>query len=256
MPRQRPRLRAILRGHKGYILAVAFSPDGKLLATCSGGFRPSDSTVKLWDVDRALSRGSTEPITLKGHEGVIWCLAFSPDGKTLASGSMDKTVKLWDVGAWRAAGAGSRTKGWRWTPRTIRGDANARGVKSVVFSPDGKIVATGTYDGHITLWDAATQSRVSDFSQAPGEMRSIAFSPDGKRLATAKDDLKVRIWNPAIRQVVAILPGHTRLIEAVAFAPDGNTLASAGADGTVRLWRAAPVAETEAKPEDKQGAVK
>jgi WD40 repeat protein len=158
---------------------VAFSPDGKTLAI--GGFGileggPSFSgLVWLWDVATEAEIGSA----LTGHTQAVNSVAFSPDGRTLASGSSDKSVRLWDVASHRQVG----------TPLI----GHTSPVHSVAFSPDGKTLATGD-DNTLRLWDVANHRQVGYLLAAhTGDL--VVFSPDGKTLASGGGDRSVRLWN-------------------------------------------------------------
>jgi WD40 repeat protein len=203
-----------LKGHTDRVTSVAFSPDGKLLA--SGSW---DNTVKLWDVV-----SGQEVRTLTGHVNHVTNIAFSPDGKLLASGSTDKTVKLWDVASGQEV-------------RTLTSPTDF--VTSVAFSPDGKLLASGSWVNTVKLWDVASGQEVRTLTGHTDWVQSVAFSPDGKLLASGSTDKTVMLWDVASGQDLRTLTGHTANVNSVAFSPNGKLLASASSDKAVILWDAA-----------------
>ena len=203
-------------GYQSRVFSVAFSPDGKTVA--SGA---QDRTIRLWDVETGQNIA-----TFTGHKDVVFSVAFSPDGKMLASGAQDDTVKLWDVE----------------TGRNFHTFKHNYRVFSVAFSPDGKVVAGGAWRG-VKLWNIETGEDLSILEEGRRiRSGSIAFSPDGTTLASAGVDRfggtpgAVTIWNIETGKDLATLHGHTERIRAVAFSPDGTTIASALRDRTVKLW--------------------
>ena len=209
---QQPKLRATLEGHKQQVFSVAYSPDGKTLASGS-----NDKTIKLWDVKTGKERA-----TFEGHTEGVQSVAYSPDGKTLASGGEDKTIKLWDIktGKERATLEGHRA--W---------------VKSVVYSPDGKTLASGSDDRKIKLWDAKTGKKLATLRGHTESVLSLAYSPDGKTLASGSWDKTIKLWDAKTGKELATLKGHTDWgVWSVAFSPDGKTLASGSGDKTIKLW--------------------
>ncbi|WP_440104512.1 WD40 repeat domain-containing serine/threonine protein kinase [Streptosporangium sp. H16] len=203
-----------LTGHTDWIRSVAFSPDGKTLATSS-----ADKTVILWDTATRQQIG--DPLT--GHTDWVQSVAFSPDGRTLATGGDDTTVILWDVATRQQIG----------DPLTGHTDL----VRSVVFGPDGRTLATGGRDKTVILWDVTARRPIGDpLTGHPDEIHTVALSPDGATLAVGTGSV-VRLWDPATRRPIGgPLTGHAGPVWSAAFAPDGRILATGGDDKTVILW--------------------
>lgn len=223
MRRHRPR--AILGDPATWLRAVSFSPDGRMLATAG-----DNQAITLWNT--AGERVVAMSVTF-GHAQRIKSLAFSPDGRNLASTSADHTTILWSVP--RSLVTGDPTHRVVLTPRAqLIGHRDL--VQTVAFDPHGTLLATGSTDRTIRLWNARTGAPVATLTGHQGSVDGIAFSPDGRTLASASPDGTVRLWDTTQHTALATLRGHTDEVRAVAFSPDGRTLASAGHDHTIILW--------------------
>jgi WD40 repeat protein len=237
-------------GHSQGVYALAFSPDGNILA--SGA---ADNTVKFWEVAsrreiRSLGPGlpavamafspdgrrvavglldhtiklidaatGSETGMLTGHSGLVGSVAFSPDGRVLASASEDGTVKLWDTASGKNIA-------------TISGFS--RLAYSVAFSPDGHLLAANGGDGKLRLWDLAAGRELRGVSgYAVG---TLAFSPDGRLIAAGSSQHTIKFWDVATGREVRTLRGHSEYVSMVAFSPDGRLLASSSYDRTAKIW--------------------
>ncbi|GLW62540.1 hypothetical protein Arub01_07840 [Actinomadura rubrobrunea] len=203
------------------------SPDGRLLAVQQGG------AVSIWDVPGRRRTGSA--IRVPGHTDVVWAMAFSPDGRTLAVAGLDRTVRLFDVPARRQIGGP--------LPVTVGGM-----FTDLEFSPDGRRLAVAAADDTVRLFDTAGRRPVgAALTGHTGAVTALAFGPDGRTLLTGSTDRTVRHWDlPTSRQIGSPLTGHERMITGIAHAPTGATAATVSDDGTARLWNVALPADPAA----------
>jgi pSer/pThr/pTyr-binding forkhead associated (FHA) protein len=201
----------VLSGHGDLVRSVAFSPDGKHLATGS-----ADKSIKIWDLTL-----EKESQTLVGHKLAISAVAFSPDGKCLASGSADKTIKIWNLALAEEI-------------QQLAG--HGMGVNTVAFSPDSKCLASGSADKTIKIWDLASGEIVQTLVGHKMGINAVVFSPDNEQLASGSADRTVKFWKILSGDECLALPAFRSSINALFFSPDQKNLAIFTDDKMIRLW--------------------
>ena len=217
-----------LSGQSGPVFALAWSPDGSLLASggVDGGIRlasaGSNTLVTIWDLD-----GLTPPRLLRGHRSLVFGVAWSPDGRFLASSGLDNAVRLWDATTGEA--------------RQILRDPDHVNTLfyGVAWSPDGKFLASASYHQGMHVWEVTTGTRRWVGRAQPTRIRRVAWSPDGRYLASGGDDGSVCLWKASDGTLLQQFQGHRGMVMSVAWRPDGTWLVSGGGgrgSGELVIW--------------------
>ena len=241
--------------------AIAYSPDGRFIASGSGS---TENSIRLWNVQ------SGEIInTLKGHTGTVWSIAYSPDGKVIASGSGDNSIRLWNAKSGKVIKTliGHKSTVWSiayspdgkiiasgsedsdihlWDSQSFKLIKTLNGqhsISSIAYSPDGKFIASGSSFGYeaIRLWDAQSFELIKTLnSNIRGGVSTLAYSPDGKIIASGSANNKISFWNSQSLKFIKAIEEDTDLSfsSSLAYSPDGKVIASGYIDGDIRLWNA------------------
>lgn len=212
-----------------YVNAVAFSPDGRLLAT---GSSDAAGYIQVWDI----ATGKRLQV-IAGHDDEVLSLVYSKDGSQLLSSSYDKTARIWDTQTGKEVHKFVGHTWWVW---------------SAAFSPDEQHVVTAGHDGTAIVWEVNSDKRTPPFTGHHGPVFSVAFSPDGQQVVSAGHDRRVLVWSPEAVQPIDFkslaagddvapprfrsFEGHTDAVRSVEFSPDGSLLLSSSQDNTVRVW--------------------
>ncbi len=226
-----------LSGHADAVNGVVFSPDGLLLATACG-----DAAARIWDATSGQllhTLSGHAPAARAGslHPGGVVDIAFSSDGKRLATGGADGAARVWDISAALSTDVASGRGGASPDPLLVL--AGHTSEIFIAFSPDGTRLATAGYDGLVKVWSVASDSTAGQLLLSINHeqpARSLAFSPDGTRLAAASQDGAARVWDAVSGKTLLVLAGHAGLIDDVAFSPDGTRLVTSSEDQTVKVW--------------------
>jgi WD40 repeat protein/TolB-like protein len=261
-------------GHKSEVLSVAFSLDGRILASCS-----KDKTIRLWDVDK-----KKELKSLTGHKMGVNCIAFSPNGLLLASGGNDKKVIVWnlekgteekvftghkrkvlavafsaDGSLLASAGEDKIVKLWDLSTGYELGELKGHGkaVHSIAFHPDGRSITTGSQDKSMRTWEITSRKEIRSLTESAaryGELLTFDFSPEGRMIASAikevtrampgkgaarggiKENDFVQLRDGMTGKDLGKLEGHLESVVSISFSPDGRFLATGSYDHSVRLW--------------------
>ncbi|BDI15802.1 hypothetical protein ANSO36C_16040 [Nostoc cf. commune SO-36] len=195
----------------GGITSVAFSPDGRCLATSD-----TNGEIHVWDISN-----SKQLFSCKEHNSWVWNIAFSPVYPVLASCGQDHTIKLWDT-----------TTGECF--KTLYGHTSI--VTAIAFNPDAKLLASTSYDHTVKVWHLATGECLQTLQGHNACVWSVAFHPAGQILATAGEDNTIKLWDLETGCCVQTLEGHQHWVKAIAWSPEGQILASGSFDQTVKLW--------------------
>lgn len=201
----------VLRGHTQFVQSIAFHPHQSDLIVSAG----RDRLIKLWDW-----AAQREICSIAAHEQPINSVTFSPDGQWLASGSADKTVKVWST-----------------TGQLISTFAEHRlAVNAVAFAPLAPLIASASADATVRIWNLETAKLVRTLKGHVQAVRAIAFSPNGQLLASGGEDKTIRLWDVASGECVRVLPGHSWSVSALVFASK-DTLISGSWDKTIKVWQ-------------------
>lgn len=200
-------------GHSDAINCIAFSPNGKFIASGS-----NDNTVKLWN-----AQTGHEIRSFEGHSTWVVSLAISPSSKTLASGCSDGTLKLWNAETGTEILKFIGHQGW---------------IEGVNFHPDGEMLVSCSSDKTIKLWDVKTGLEIKSFIGHTDWVNSVAFSPDGKFIVSGGNDKILRLWDILNGKQIRKFEGHTQAIKSIAYSSDGNTIISGSEDETLIVWNA------------------
>ena len=208
------RLRCGFSEHNEPVYGIALSPDAEAMALAG------ESSKRIW-----LVRTSDCKVIRKlpGHERAVGCVAWSPDGETVASGSDDSTIRLWDS-----------TQGT--LRRTCHG--HQHNVLTIAFSPDGRMLVSGGFDRQVIVWDTQTGEKIRVLGWHDDAVNSVAFSPDGKSIASASGDQTIRIWDSQSFDLRHVLKGE-HWFSSIAWSPDSENIAAGTGGGTIEVWQAA-----------------
>src|SRR6266487_2738638 len=200
------------KGHAKNVTSVAWSPDGKRIASGS-----SDNTVQVWNAS-----DGNHALTYTGHSAGVWSVAWSPDGKRIVSCGNDG-VQVWNASSGSHAFAYQGHSGW---------------VDAVAWSPDGKWIASGSWDNTVQVWNASDGTHVFTYTGHSNVVDAVAWSPDGKRIASGSWDWTAQVWNASDGSQALTYTGHSQTVTSVTWSPDGKRIASSSEDATVQVWQA------------------
>jgi dipeptidyl aminopeptidase/acylaminoacyl peptidase len=211
------------------VTAVAYRPDGAMVAIASSAIGETHE-VRLYDCTAEAVPPAAGGTTATTHQDVIHALAFSPDGKLLASCGYDRVIKLWDVAAKKEL-------------RVLRDHSDS--VYGIAFSPDGKLLASAAADRAVKVWDVATGTRLYTLAESTDWVYAVAWSPDGRHLAAAGVDKSIRVWQVSAEggRITHSVFAHEAPVLRLAYTAGGETLYSLGEDRTVKAWDAARMVE-------------